>query len=369
LPKATEPVVLVASSEFILKSSAVRRTLEQRLIDDLKFALRRENLNCSRVEKEAARLVVFGTKQNELAAIVCRSVFGVAYAAPALLLAAPTLQEIVESILQFSRQQLRPGKTFAIRAHRSISGSISRQDVERGAGSAVLGALKDKGVRVDLDDPDLTIHVDLVGSDAYVYYLKLVGPGGLPLSSQWKMLAVLDSGPLSILAALAMMRRGCVVEFLIPVSNLDSRLFSDSQLTLARRVGRLVTRPNYEAFVMDIDRLPQGKGAGLAGWKAFVRASAVKFAQENRFKGLVFGDISGNLSSFTNYPRLSSLPIFYPLLGLEAEDLSELSSLAGLDVSELLSDQSIGDGSNAPESEMKSFFEEIGLPSVREVQF
>ncbi|HXZ90092.1 MAG TPA: THUMP domain-containing protein, partial [Candidatus Dormibacteraeota bacterium] len=369
LSKAAEPVVLVASSEFILKSSAVRRTLEQRLIDDLKFALRRENLDCSRVEKEAARFVVFGTKQNELAAAVCRNVFGVAYAAPAVLLTNPTMEDIVQAILELARQRLVPGKSFAIRAHRSTYGVVSRHGVELEGGSMILRAFKDREVSVDLDDPDLTFYVDLVSADAYVYSQKLNGPGGLPLSAKWRTLAVLDSGPLSVLAALAMMRRGCVVELFIPVSNTIARLSSETQLALARRVGRLVTRPNYKAFLMDIDG-SSGRGHMVnAGWRDFVRASAVKFARENRFRGLIFGEISGHLSSLGRYSGLSSLPIFYPLLGLDEEDLAELSRLVGLDAREPLLDWGSGVGSYASQSEMKSLVEELSVPTVREVEF
>jgi len=369
LSRAAEPVVLVASSEFILKSFAVRRTLEQRLIDDLKFALRRENLDCSRVEKEAARFVVFGTKQNELAAAVCRNVFGVAYAAPAVLLVNPTIGDIVQVILGLARQRLVPGKSFAIRARRSTSGVISRHDVELEGGSTILGAFKDGEVSVNLDAPDMTFYVDLVGADAYVYSLKLNGPGGLPLSAQWRALAVLDSGPLSVLAALAMMRRGCVVEFFIPVSNRVISLSSETQLALARRVGRLVTRPNYKAFLMEIDGSSGGRYMANAGWRDFVRASAVKFALENRFRSLIFGDISGNLSSLGRYSGLSALPIFYPLLGLEEEDLTELSRLAGLDARELSLDWDSGVGSYASQSEMKSLVAELSVPLVREVEF
>ena len=77
--------------------------------------------------------------------------------------------------------------------------------------------MKDQSVRVDLKKPDLTISVDLTGDMVYVYGNRTQGPGGLPISSQWKMLAVLDSGPLTVLAAYAMMRRGCLVELFIPI--------------------------------------------------------------------------------------------------------------------------------------------------------
>lgn len=366
---AAEPVVLVASSEFTLKSPAVRRTLEQRLIDDLKFALRRENLDCSRVEKEAARFVVFGTKKADFAAAVCRRVFGVAYAAPATLLTNPTLDDIVEAIVDIARERLSAGMSFAVRAHRSTSSVVSRRNVEVEAGRVVLRVFKEREVKVDLDDPNLTFYVDLTGDDAYVYCNKLNGPGGLPPSAEWKMLAVLDSGPLSVLAALAMMRRGCVVELFIPVSNTIAHLSSEAQLALAQKVGRLVTRPSYKAFVLEISELYVGRHIVSVDWRDFVRASAVKFAKENRFKGLIFGEISGQLASLNCYLGLSPLPIFYPLLGLEESDLSELSTLAGLDGCQLSPQLDQRGRLYASQSEMKSLVEELQVPSVREVQF
>ena len=370
MSKAAEPVVLVASSEFTLKSSAVRRTLEQRLVDDLKFALRRGDLGCSRVEKDAARLVVFGTKEAEAAAALCSKVFGVAYAAPAQLLINPAMEDITETVAELAKGRLSAGKSFAVRAHRSTPGVVSRRDVEVQGGSRVLRAMKERGVTVDLDAPDVTFYVDLVGSDAYVYTEKLNGPGGLPLSAQWKMLAVLDCGPLSILAACAMMRRGCVVELLIPVSETVPGLSSGVQLALAEKVGRLVTRPNYKAFILEIDLLFAGRLTVGGGWRRLVRAMAVKFARENRFKGVVFGDVSGHLSSLKgSYSTTTQQPVFYPLLGLEEEDLTDLSRLAGIDESELLLKRDLEYRPDESHHEMESHFADLALPSVREVHF
>jgi thiamine biosynthesis protein ThiI len=211
--------------------------------------------------------------------------------------------------------------------------------------------------------------VDLVGDDAYVYNRKLNGPGGLPLSAQWKMLAVLDSGALSVIAALAMMRRGCVVELFIPVSNARNDLSSERQLALARKVSRLVTRPSYKAFVMEIDEPPISEQMVDAEWSEFVRASAVKFAQENRFKGLIFSDISGEISSLNSYSGLSRLPIFYPLLGLEKDDLTELLRLAGLESCELSFQRGSVEGPDALQRDMKVLFERLHVPAVREVLF
>ena len=243
-----------------------------------------------------------------------------------------SLGDVIGTIVSLAQQRLQTGQSFAVRAHRSTPGSIARRDVEVNGGTEVLQAMKQQVVTVDLDDPDLTFYVDLVGEDAFVYCERLQGPGGLPLSSQWKMLAVLDSGPLSILAAYAMMRRGCVVELFIPISGVVNGLAARTQLNLAWRLDRLATRPNYKAFTLEIDELlekaPKGSQVGSGEWKQLVRSLAVRFAKEKRFRALVLGDVSGNLDAAT--VAGAELPIFYPLLGLEGNDLAELSSLAGL---------------------------------------
>jgi thiamine biosynthesis protein ThiI len=363
---AEEPVVLVASSEFTLKSSPVRRTLEQRLIDDLKFTLRRGNVACSRVEKEAARLVVFGPTDVESAAVLCSRIFGVAYAAPATLLVKPSVNDIIEAIAKLALNRLSPGKSFAVRAHCAILGSITRRDVELQGGSRILREMRKQGVSVDLDAPDVTFYVDLVGRDAYVYCEKLKGPGGLPLSAHWKMLAVLDNGPLSILAACAMMRRGCVVQLFIPTSGTIGYLASETQLALAERVARLVTRSNYKGFIVEMD----GQHGSMVDYaRSFIREAAIKFAREKRFRGVIFGDISGDLSSLrASDPVFAQVPVFYPLLGLQEEDLADLSRLVGIGEGELFTQFNLERRSRASQGEVKLQIEDFQIPAVREIQ-
>ncbi len=338
-----EPVILVASAEFTLKSSHVRRTLEQRLVDDLRFALSRAGFTGIRLEKHAARLVIHGLKtmrEAKDAAKLCSGVFGVAYSAPATLLSA-SMESVLQSVVGLADEQLQSGQSFAIRAHRSESGSLSRREVELKGGSEVLLALKGKGVTVDLEAPDVTIHVDLVGEDAYVYAERLEGPGGLPLSSQWKMLAVLDSGPLTLLAAYAMMRRGCVAHLIIPLSSVNPAFATENQLALARNLRRFVTRPNYKAYTFNCDQLiediPKEQQSPSTTAKFLVRLAAAKFAEEKRFKGIIFADVAGEIAlAETLRAAAPNVAVFTPLIGLTKEDLSEMASLAGISTRELL---------------------------------
>lgn len=336
----SEPVVLVASAEFTLKSSPVRRTLEQRLIDDLRFTLAHNGFEGFRVGKDAARLVIHGIQETKVAAESCSKVFGVAYAAPALLLPA-SMETVTQSIVNLAIEELQTGQTFAVRAHRSSLSPLSRRDIELKGGSEVLHALKDKSVSVDLGHPDVTFHVDLAVDGAYLYFKKLQGPGGLPLSSQWKMLAVLDSGPLTLLAACAMMRRGCLVELFIPISNTNPSFAKESQLNLAQQLRRLVTRAAYRAFTLDLDRMVENgvgeKRIRFLSPRSLIRSVAVEFAKQKRFKGLIFADIAGEIGMDNLLGGAGQdLPVFTPLIGFDREDLADLARLVGISEVELV---------------------------------
>ena len=319
--------MLIASSEFTLKSSPVRKTLEQRLIDDLKVGLTRKGFDGFRMEKDAGRIIVRGARETENAAQCCAKVFGVAYAAPAFILPA-SMESVMEAIVHLATEALKPTQSFAIRAHRATPSPLSRHEIEIKGGAEVLRTLKSREVKVDLTNPDVTIFVDLVGDHAYLYSERLTGPGGLPLSSMWRMLLILDSGPLSILAAYSMMRRGCLVEPLLPLSDRVSVFARDPQLRLVRKLRELVTRLSYRVFTLDIDKSMRIGQASLiedSEAKRFVRSAGAKLAAEKKFKGIVFSDVAGELATLSEFPSdHAGPPIFQPLIGLTSEELADM---------------------------------------------
>ena len=97
-----------------------------------------------------------------------------------------------------------------------------------------------------------------------------------------------------------------------------------------------------------------------------VRSLAVRFAKEKRFRALVLGDVSGNLEA-TTVPK-AELPVFYPLLGLEGEDLVELSSLAGINDNELMPNEELEYSLSPIHGRDIGFTSEFGN-LVREVKF
>lgn len=326
--------MIIASSEFALKSAPVRRTLEQRLLDDIRTALSRAGINGLKPEKHAGRIVIRGAQDPQTVARACSRIFGVAYATHGLVVPA-SLDEITQTVVQVASEGLGNGQTFAIRAHRSGPSEVSRREVEVRGGAEVLAQLKQRGVTVKLNRPDVTVYVDLADDRAYVYADKTPGPGGLPLSSQWKMLAIVDSGPLSILAAYAMMRRGCMVELFIPVSARIGLFNREYQLDLASRLRRLVTRADYKAYVFEVDGA-LGTVFDQSEVRRRVREVALGFARKKKFRGIVLPDVEGDLQAIRSDVAGEAVPPvpLYPLIGFDREDLVQLSAEVGISVEE-----------------------------------
>ena len=319
-----EQVVLVSSAEFVLKSSPVRRSLEQRLVDDLRFALRNANIQNFTTDRVASRIIVGGINDALTTARVIAKIFGVAYAIPATRIEG-SMESLLIAIRQRAAENLTFGQSFAIRCHGSARSAISSRDVEKEAGSQILKALADRKIRVNLGHPDLLLSVDLASQYAYLYTNRLPGPGGLPLSSQWKMLGLLDS-PLSLFAAYVMMRRGCLTQFLIPCSTTDTRFQTDRQLALARKLRQFVTREKYPGFILELDKMSQTTN--------LIRRIVLEFASKQRFRGVVYADVGGSIAfdaSISERARELRLPIFQPLMGLDETDLDKLGQVLGVD--------------------------------------
>ena len=70
------------------------------------------------------------------------------------------------------------------------------------------------GKRVNLTEPDLTIHVELLKQEAYYGFAKESGPGGLPVGTGGTVLCLISGGIDSPVAAYRMIKRGCRAGFI-----------------------------------------------------------------------------------------------------------------------------------------------------------
>jgi tRNA uracil 4-sulfurtransferase len=223
----------------------------------------------------------------------------------------------------------RPGHSFAIRSRRRDKRFPMRSvDMARIVGRAVQEEL---GLSVDLDAPELEVHVDSRLHDVFVSAERLRGAGGLPVGTSGRAMVLLSGGIDSPVAAYRMMRRGLRCDFVHfsgqPLTGPESAY---KAYALVARLARFQGRSRL--FVVPIgmaQRLLATSGAGglqvLAQRRLMVRIAA-SLATREGCHALVTGDSLGQVASQTLrnlevVEGAASLPLLRPLLDRDKEEI------------------------------------------------
>ena len=219
-------VLLVRFGELALKSRYVRRQLRDRLVANIQEQFAAEGVECI-TEADEARVYVH-VDSVEKAQILLGRVFGIVSVSPAREVPA-NLESLREAVLSEAVVALSPGQSFALRPRRVGTHPFTSQDLARDLGETIRKGVP--GVRVDLTHPDVAIHVEVRRNRAFVFREIWPGPGGLPMGSQGRALAVVGDEA-GMVAAWMGMKRGCRVviaaadadRFVEPLRKWDVRL-------------------------------------------------------------------------------------------------------------------------------------------------
>jgi thiamine biosynthesis protein ThiI len=195
-------VILVRYGELSLKSAYVRHYFESTLIRNIKKALTKEALPHT-ITKDRGRIYLTTPEISRSLAVLPR-IFGIVSFSPAVKTTS-TLPEISALALKLSKNLLTKEKSFAIRTTRTGKHEFTSQEVAIHIGNDLV---KSTSARVDLTYPDVELFIEIRDQHAYLFTEKCKGPGGLPLGTQGKIVALIDE-PTSLLAAWYLMRRGC----------------------------------------------------------------------------------------------------------------------------------------------------------------
>lgn len=216
-PEPTSPVLLVRYGEIALKGMN-RGEFERRLRANVKHALR--GIDRAPLERPRGRIVVRGfadlDRANEAAARVAR-VFGVVSLSQGLVVPRD-LESIRDAAVRLVAPALeRRGSTDGARLTMRVESKRADKrfphtsmEVTLAVADAVVRKYPALGVR--MKDPDLTIGVEVLDRNAYVFVERLEGPRGLPLGSQGNALALLSGGIDSPVATWLAMKRGLRVD-------------------------------------------------------------------------------------------------------------------------------------------------------------
>jgi thiamine biosynthesis protein ThiI len=206
---------------------------------------------------------------------------------------------------------------------------LTSPQIEREVGGRIKEA---RGWTVNLDAPELTIHVEALSTDAFYYFGKERGPGGLPVGASGRVVALLSGGIDSPVASWRMMRRGCRVLF---VHFHSYPILSRASQEKARELARLLTRFQFHSrlFLVPFGELQQKVVLSVAPplrvviYRRLMLRIAERIARQARAQALVTGEVVGQVASQTieNLSVIGSvatLPVLRPLVGMDKEEIT-----------------------------------------------
>lgn len=313
--------ILIHYGELGLKG-ANRGEFEKALLHQIATAVGPEG----RVRRLTGRLVLKGIPFAEAAPKLSR-VFGIANFAPVEV--APADLEAV-SMVANSKLQGQEGP-FRIRVRRANKNlPFTSPEAEREIGARVVEAT---GLKVRLSGPALEVRVEFYDQQAFVYLASEVqhGPGGLPVGTTGKVMALLSGGIDSPVAAWRMQRRGALVSLVHFHSYPHTDLYSLRKAELEAqilagwqgpvRLYSVALAPVQEAIYA---ACPERLRTLL--YRRFMLRIAAKLAEREGALALVTGDSLGQVASQTlenlaAVEAIVDMPVFRPLIGMDKEEI------------------------------------------------
>lgn len=186
--------------EIALKGNN-RKYFEEILVKNIKSALKSDNA----IKRISGRIIV-DLKENfdkEKISAMLKKTFGIAHFCFAEE-SGQNIKEIREKSLEILEK--KNFSTFKINAKRSEKNFLlTSQQINEQVGEYILNKLK---IEVDLENPDITVFIEVVEKYCFIYTEKILGPGGLPVGSSGKAVVLLSGGIDSPVSAYLSQKRG-----------------------------------------------------------------------------------------------------------------------------------------------------------------
>jgi tRNA uracil 4-sulfurtransferase len=317
--------IILHYQEIALKG-ANRPWFVARLVRNLREATRRLDVRVNVLMGRIEIIVGPGASWADVKERVAR-VFGVANFARAG--RAPLDVDAIAKHILEDLGDIQTG-TFRVSARRADKRfPLTSPQIEREVGGRIKEA---RGWRVDLGAPELTIHVEALTNEAFYYFGKERGAGGLPVGSSGRVACLLSGGIDSPVAAWRMMRRGCRIVF---VHFHSYPILSRASQEKARELVRLLTQYQYQSrlFLVPFGEIQQRVTLSVAPplrvviYRRLMMRIAESIGHANRVQALVTGEVVGQVASqtlenLTLINDIVSMPVLRPLVGMDKDEIT-----------------------------------------------
>src|SRR5262245_45847926 len=206
--------IVVRYGELALKGKN-RPFFEEHLARNLRERWSRDGIRAS-IVKSRGRFVVWPDDKGDVPRAIeaLRQVFGVESLSPALR-CEPSIERIGELASRVLESALRAAPADGAIAFKVDTRRADKQFpmTSPEISAEVAGSLLERfpRLKVDLEEPRITVGLEVRVGEAFLFAERVGGPGGLPVGSSGRVVALLSAGIDSPVAAYLAMKRGCRV--------------------------------------------------------------------------------------------------------------------------------------------------------------
>jgi len=334
LPPMTSQQTLILvrlASEVTIKSRRTRSAFIRQLGRNMRDALRSAGIDGS-VEPAWGRIYVRASSPAAL--LPLGRVFGISSLSIIERAVPAQLDEIVRAGTELFTDRVA-GKHYAVRANRAGMHDFSSKDVEVQLGAA----LRPNAAGVRLDDPEITVSIDVRDEQAYLFSDRVDGPGGLPLGVEGNAVALLSGGYDSAVSSWLMLKRGVALDYVF--CNLGGDAYERAVVQVAKLLSdewSYGTQPrlhviDFADVVNDLRERTRPSYWQLILKRLMYRAASRVGADLNA-QAIITGEAVGQVSSqtLTNLRTLepaADLPVFRPLIGFDKGEIIERARAIG----------------------------------------
>lgn len=325
--------ILAAYGEIALKSDRVRSRFVSKLKNNISEAFKTRGFNV-RVRHRWSRILVDNIDDIDAGCRIASRIFGLKYIAPYKYVDLDDLESFIRSNVSIL---LDGAKSFAVRVRRTGIHSFTSRDIESRIGGIVKAS---SNLKVNLDNPDRTIHIEIHDDECYVYTERIDAPGGLPLGTSSRIVSLVSGGIDSPVATWLMMKRGCPATILFayfPLGGDESdlrRFLAVVRILRDWHIGEEMKIYSYrhDYALKEIRRIADSYTCVLC--RRMMYRVACRVAEMEGAKAIVTGEnlaqvASQTLDNLYAIDEASTLPVLRPLIGLEKEDSMRIARMIG----------------------------------------
>ncbi|MBE6967665.1 MAG: tRNA 4-thiouridine(8) synthase ThiI [Ruminococcaceae bacterium] len=321
-------ILLLKQGELILKGQN-RRIFEQRLVANIKRRL--ATIGEFRVYAMQSTVYVEprGDADMDAAFEAMQKVFGVVAVSRARG-CEKDKDAIVRTAIEYLDEAMRNAESFKVESKRADkSFPMTSIQLSQYVGGELADAFP--GTRVDVRDPELTVHVEIRDHAAYVHAPPAPGAGGMPVGCNGSAVTLLSGGIDSPVSSYMIAKRGIhlipVHFFSFPYTSMQAK---EKVLSLARILtswcGRMTVEVVPFTHIQEEIRKNCPEEYFTIIMRRFMMRIAEKIAYYNGCGALVTGENLGQVASQTMEAMMvtesvCTLPVLRPCIGLDKDEI------------------------------------------------